>query len=176
MRIRRFSFVVLAAALAASMLAAPAAAGSHGPGKQTIESSSRQHATHPTQSNGVGMGTLRIPSIGVDENVRVTVMSKHAFEAARLGRGEDVRHMVLSQIKVLMARGDFEALDETDLMAASGSIFPLSKARLNTWVALASLSFKPPVPISCGLRWNSSASWTCTSLVVMPSFVRLMYR
>jgi LPXTG-site transpeptidase (sortase) family protein len=70
MRIRRFSFVLLAAAFAASMLVAPAAAGSHGPGKQTIESSSRQHATHPTQSNGVDMGTLRIPSIGLDENVR----------------------------------------------------------------------------------------------------------
>jgi hypothetical protein len=50
---------------------------------------------------------------GVDATTRVSVMSKEAFVAARLGRGEDVRHMVLSQLRVLSPHGDFEALDET---------------------------------------------------------------
>ena len=60
----------------------------------------------------------RIYPDGVDENTRVTVMSKRAFQAARLGRGEDVRHMVLSQLRILSTEGDFEAFEQTQAPGA----------------------------------------------------------
>ncbi len=60
----------------------------------------------------------RIYPDGVDENTRVTVMSKRAFQAARLGRGEDVRHMLLSQLRILSTEGDFEAFEQTQAPGA----------------------------------------------------------
>ena len=45
-------------------------------------------------------------------------MSKRAFQAARLGRGEDVRHMILSQLRILSTEGDFEAFEQTQAPGA----------------------------------------------------------
>jgi sortase A len=70
MRITRFAIGLLAAALAVSVIAAPATAGLAGPGKNATPSSSRKHATHPVQSNGAELGSLRIPSLGLDETIR----------------------------------------------------------------------------------------------------------
>ena len=60
----------------------------------------------------------RIYPDGVDENTVVSVMSKRAFEAARLGRGDDVRHMLLSQLRILSTEGDFEAFEQTQAPGA----------------------------------------------------------
>jgi sortase A len=104
------------------LIAAPAAAGVAGSSEKATPSESRQHATHPTQSNGVELGTLRIPSIGLEEDVRSGVAqsvinSGVAHWVGTAGPGES-GNVVLAGHRTTYTRPfyDLDRLEEGDLI------------------------------------------------------------
>lgn len=71
MRLRHRIPLLIALVACCATVVAPAAAS--GPSNMTwspVPASSRKHALHSSQSNGTPTGTIRIPSIGVEEQIR----------------------------------------------------------------------------------------------------------
>jgi sortase A len=122
MRITRLVGVLIAASLAVSLIGAPAVGESSSRRDHATPNPSRQRATHPSQSNGALLGTLRIPAIALEEPVTSGVAPQtidrgvaHWVGTARAG---DDGNVVLAGHRTTHTRPfyDLDQLDYGDLV------------------------------------------------------------